>query len=413
MNSRILLADADAFFVAVARLVDPEGAGREPLLIVGGTPDGRGVVTSASYETRVFGVRSAMPTAQALRLCPNAKVVPVARNACTQKSKEILSVLRRYTPVVEPASIDEFYVDLTGTEKLYADETLEQTARRIRAHVLAETGLNVSIGGGTSKVIAKIAAKVAKPRPGRSQTGVFIVPAGSEEDFMAARQLADIPMVGPKFQQQLAKRGLRSVADAIALSEKTLTDWFGLRAGTWLYHRIRGRDTAHISAGYHRKSLGHEETFPRDIESDQELDAHLVRIATRVALDLRRKQMCGRTITVKIKDADFTVRSASKTLVRAVSTDRVVLRTARALLAQLREDRRTKARLLGVTLSQLSGRESPQLDLFAEAKTEREGLETTRDFALAQSVDDISAKFGSKSIVRGVEVAKGRRAGRR
>ncbi len=162
-HRRILLADADAFYVAVARLVDPDGAGKEPLLIVGGSSK-RGVVTSASYETRRYGVRSAMPTAHALRLCPKAVVVSVPRKACSQKSREIRKALERFSPVVEPASIDEFYVDLTGTERLY-HESLAATAARIRAAVLESTKLSVSIGGGTSRLIAKLAAEEAKRRP--------------------------------------------------------------------------------------------------------------------------------------------------------------------------------------------------------------------------------------------------------
>jgi DNA polymerase-4 len=134
---RILLIDADAFFVAVARLVDPEGAGRAPLLIVGGSPEGRGVVCSASYETRAFGVRSAMPTAHALRLCPRALLVPVPRRACVEKSRAIRRVLERFAPVVQAASIDEWYLDLGGTEALYQHEPLEATARRVRDAVRA------------------------------------------------------------------------------------------------------------------------------------------------------------------------------------------------------------------------------------------------------------------------------------
>src|SRR5688572_1527807 len=152
-DRRILLADADAFFVAVARMVDPEGAGRTPLLIVGGTRESRGVVCSASYETRQFGVRSAMPISQALRLCPNATCVPVPSRACGEKSREIRAVLERYAPVVEAASVDEWYMDLGGTERLY-HEPLADTAQRARAAVKAETGLSVSIGGGTSRLVA-------------------------------------------------------------------------------------------------------------------------------------------------------------------------------------------------------------------------------------------------------------------
>src|SRR5260221_3892016 len=175
---RILLADADAFYVAVARAVDPDGAGKAPLLIVGGSRESRGVVCSASYETRKFGVRSAMPIARALRLCPDAVCVPVPFKACIQKSAEIRETLQQYTPVVEGASIDEWYLDLTGTEGVYHHEPLLATAQRIRAAVHAATGLTLSIGGGTNKLIAKMAVARAKP------DGVLIVEPGGEEAFM-------------------------------------------------------------------------------------------------------------------------------------------------------------------------------------------------------------------------------------
>src|SRR5205807_4681355 len=154
---RILLADADAFYVAVARAVDPDGAGKAPLLIVGGSRESRGVVCSASYETRKFGVRSAMPIARALRLCPDAVCVPVPFKACVQKSAEIRELLHQFSPVVEGASIDEWYIDLTGTEGVYRHEPLATTAQRIRSALREATGLTLSIGGGTNKLIAKLA----------------------------------------------------------------------------------------------------------------------------------------------------------------------------------------------------------------------------------------------------------------
>ncbi|HET7380330.1 MAG TPA: hypothetical protein VFJ24_09840, partial [Gaiellales bacterium] len=183
-DRRVLLADADAFYVAVARLVDPAGAGTARLLIVGGSAERRGVVTSASYEARAYGVRSAMPMARALRLCPGAMVVPVPWQACADKSHEIGAVLRRFTPAVEQASSDEFYLDLSGTERLY-HEPLAATARRIRATVLAETTLALSIGGGTTRLVAKLAAGVAKPVPGGTADGVYVVAPGDEAGFMA------------------------------------------------------------------------------------------------------------------------------------------------------------------------------------------------------------------------------------
>src|SRR5687768_11160906 len=198
VSPRILLADADAFYVAVARMVDPEGAGKAELLIVGGTRESRGVVCSASYEARKFGVRSAMPIARALRLCPDATCVPVPFKACAQKSAEIRRLLQQFTPTVEGASIDEWYLDLTGTEGVYHHEPLATTAERIRSAVYGATGLTLSIGGGTNKLIAKMAVARAKP------DGVLIVEPGAEEPFLRSCTLAEIPLVGPKFQARLA-----------------------------------------------------------------------------------------------------------------------------------------------------------------------------------------------------------------
>src|SRR5690606_4682649 len=200
---RILLVDADAFFVAVARLADPEGAGRARLLIVGGSPEGRGVVTSASYEARQYGVRSAMPMARALRLCPKAMRVRVPFDMCRRKSREIRAVLERFAPVVTSASIDEWYMDMGGTEALYDGEPLRDTAHRIRSAVLEETDLSVSIGGGTSRLVAKLAVERAKPKPGTGADGVHVVAPGDEAAFLRTFMLADIPGVGPRLQQRL------------------------------------------------------------------------------------------------------------------------------------------------------------------------------------------------------------------
>src|SRR3989475_6714969 len=170
---RILLADADAFYVAVARAVDPDGAGKASLLIVGGSRESRGVVCSASYETRKFGVRSAMPIARALRLCPDAVCVPVPFKACVQKSAEIRKLLHQFSPIVEGASIDEWYLDLTGTEGVYHHEPLEATAQRIRSALLEATGLTLSIGGGTNKLIPKVAGERGKPSARGSRVGII------------------------------------------------------------------------------------------------------------------------------------------------------------------------------------------------------------------------------------------------
>jgi DNA polymerase-4 len=385
---RILLVDCDSFYVQVARLEDPLGAGREPLLIVGGSPDGRGVVTSASYEARRFGVRSAMSTAEALRLCPDAVVVPVPRQACSSKSRAILTVLDTLSPRVQPASIDEFYLDLTGTERLFRGETLEASAGRIQARVLQETNVQVSIGGGTRRMIAKLAAGRAKP------AGVRVVPPGQEALFMKELQLEDIPGVGPTLQAELAQRGLVSVEDALRVGDEWLIRWFGDGRGRWLAERIRGVDSSDVNPHEPRKSLSSENTFFRDIDDDGEVERELLRLVGSVASSLRSEELRARTVTVKIRDDDFTTRQAGHTLPDAVESDRAIYEVARGLLSELRKKRRRPVRLLGVGLSGLTQSDTPrQLGFFEEA------IETERDRVLARVRDDISSRFGREGIV--------------
>jgi DNA polymerase-4 len=397
---RILLVDADAFYVAVARLADPEGAGQAPLLLVGGSSERRGVVMSASYEARAYGVRSAMPMARALRLCPGAMVVPVPWELCGQKSAQIGDVLAGFAPRVERASSDEFYADLTGTERLYGGEPLETTARRIRDAVLAESQLSVSIGGGTSKLVAKLAAGVAKPSPGSAGGGVWVVPEGTEGEFMRRFSLADLPHVGPKAQERLAKRGLKSVADVLAYDRAALLAWLGEREGAWLYDRVRGVDASSVESREIPKSLSRDETFPRDIADDAGLAAELLRLADRASSDLREAGLVARTVTVKLRDADFTTRQASRTLPAPVQSDRAVYAVARELLTKLRAARTVPARLIGVSLSQLySGDERVQLTLFDPADVE--SIETERDRTIAQALDRVREKFGQDALKRG------------
>ena len=396
---RILLADADAFFVAVARLADPEGAGRASLLIVGGAPGSRGVVCSASYEARRHGVRSAMPISRALRLCPDAMCVPVPRRACSNKSREIAAVLRRFAPVVECASIDEWYLDLTGTDGVYPGRSLAEVAAFIRDAVREETGLGVSFGGGTSRLVAKLAVELAKPKPDRPASGVFVVSDGAEAEFMQRFDLADLPGVGPKFRERLDQLGLRTVRDLLARDAAALTRLIGEREAEWLSQRARGIDESDVSERDIPKRMSHENTFERDLETDDELDRELLRLVTRLASDLREHDLAARTVTVRLRDADFKTRQASQTLPEPVIADRVIYATARELLARLRRQRRVSARLLGVALSSLDVPDrTSQLALFG---TPSASLETARDRALVGAVDKLRAKFGDGAIVPG------------
>ncbi len=399
---RILQLDADAFYVQVARLLDPAGAGSADLLLVGGSPQGRGVVTSASYGARAYGVRSGMSTAQALERCPDAMVVGVPRGACSQKSKAIVEVLERFTPVVEPASIDEMYLDMTGTETLYGDESLDATARRIRTSVHDETGIVGSIGGGTTRLVAKLAAKRAKPHRTPEADGVVVVPPGAEQAFLTEFELADIPGIGPRFQQRLKWVGLTTVPDALQHDLATLSEWFGERTGEWLYRRIRGIDTTPIEPHRRSKSLTRDETFAADISDDATLRRELLRLVDRAAADLRKHEWTARTITVRIRDYDFRTRQKSRTLAEPVVADRVVATVATDLFRRLRHARRVPARLIGVSLSHLNHEDSvDQLSLFPVPDEAR--LESARDRALSQALDEVRERFGQDAVGRAGE----------
>jgi DNA polymerase IV len=392
MTRRILLVDCDQFFVQCARLADPDGAGRERLLLVGGSASGRGVVTSASYETRAFGVRSGMPTSQAQRLCPKAVVVPVPRTLCVEKSHAIREVLGRFTPVVEPASVDEAYMDLSGTERLYHGESLAETARRIQAAVLAETRIHVSIGGATNRLIAKLAVSRAKP------AGVHIVEPGGEAAFMLEHDIGDIPGVGPVLTAELLKYELKRVSDGVALSATQLHNLLGERRGRWLYDRMRGVDDSPLDTRGAARSMSRDETFARDLHEDADLIRELRVLVRRLAADLRSDGVRARTITVRLRDYDFRTRQASRTLAEPVETDRGVYAAARPLLARLRGERRVGARLIGVSGSNLVGRGDGQIGFFdgTDAPTE-----TERDRRLAEVSDRLRARYGRDSIVPG------------
>ncbi len=395
---RILHADADAFFVAVARMADPEGAGRAPLLIVGGRPGSRGVVCSASYETRTYGVRSAMPIAQALRLCPDALCVPVPRGACSATSKAIFAVLGRFTPVVEGASIDEWYLDLTGTETLHGHETLAETAVRIRTRVHKETGLWISLGGGTSKLIAKLATERAKPRIATNTTGVLVIDPEDEGRFLSTLDLAEIPGIGPKMQQRLAGFGLVRVEDVLPLERTTLIQWLGRRQAEWLWARVRGIHHAPVEARGTARQISREGTFDRDVRETSQLATHLRALGAKAASELRSERLAARTVTVKIKDADFTTRLASRTLPEPLESDRAVGDVAVELLRKLRAKRMVPARLVGVALGGLMpARDAEQLGLFGSAPA----VERPVDRAVSRAVDRVRERFGADAIREG------------
>jgi DNA polymerase-4 len=289
-------------------------------------------------------------------------------------------------------------MDMTGTEAVYHDEPLETTAQRMRKAVHGATGLTVSIGGGTNKLVAKLAVERAKPKFGAS--GVHIVPPGREAEFLTTFSLAEIPMVGPKFQERLRKLGMITVPDVLAHDLATLQRWLGEREGEWLWDRCHGVSDSVVDTGGDNKSMSRDETFAVDINDDAELERELLALVTRAAFDMRGDGLAARTITVKLRDHDFRTRSARRTVLEPVVSDRVIMGVAKQLLAKLRGSRRVPARLIGVALSAFS--EDPkadQLALFAEKGPKDPLKETDKDRAVAHTVDRVREKFGTKGII--------------
>jgi DNA polymerase-4 len=289
---------------------------------------------------------------------------------------------------VQAASVDEFYLDLTGTERLFQQESLGEAAWRIRNTVLEHTQVSVSIGGGTRRVIAKLATNFAKP------AGVHIVPAGEEETFLRGLDLADLPGIGPSLVAALEKRGLVRVEDAYAVQIEWLQRWFGDRRGAWLYRRIRGIDSSAVDPHESRKSISSERTFSEDIDDDEKLEQRLMQQAGSVAGTLREKSFRAKTVTVKLRDHDFKTRQHSRSVPEPIESDQAIYSVAKILLAELRRKRRVPARLLGVGLSGLVGSsDASQLGLFAG--------ETERERKVSRTVDELRRRFGREAVMPG------------
>ena len=404
----ILLLDCDAFFVQVARLEDPEGLGQVERLLVGGR-SGRGVVTSASYAVRAFGVRSGMPVAEALRRCPDAVVVPVPREACAARSRAIRAELETLAPVVQAASIDEFFLDLTGTERLFGGASLAETAARIRDKVREATGITVSVGGGSNRLVAKLAAGRAKPHRGGEEPpcpGVFIVPSGGEAAFMAELDVRAIPGVGPAMAGELEARGVVSVPELLAVEPAWLARWVGEGRAAWLRARARGEDDAPVTPGEDRKSISAERTYGEDVPpgpaGDAALERKLLELAGSVGATLRSKGFRARTVTVKLRDGDFSTRQRSRTLSEPVESDRAIYEVGRAMLRELRS-RRRPTRLLGIGVAGLEDEHGvEQLDLLSLLGPEAPGApvrpESERDRTLSRLADEVRARFGDDAL---------------
>lgn len=369
--------DLDCFYVSVERIKDPSLIGKP--VIVGGTPTGRGVVASASYEARAFGIRSAMPTATALRLCPDVVIVRSRFGDYTKYSNKLYQRILELAPVVERASIDEMYFDLTGCEALYHHD-LPGFIKRLQRLVWDEFQLPCTIALTSNKVVAKIAAQTVKP------AGVVYVPHGTEREFLAPLSVDVIPGVGKKTGEILRKKGFKTVADIQKVTVEKLQRLLG-KHGLWIHEVANGMGPDELSTEHERKSIGNEETFAHDIADRDELHKILFALSEEVCSSLRYRHLKAQTFTLKLRYADFQTITRATT-VDPTDDDGIVFKTMRELL-DASYTRRIAIRLLGVRASHLLEEEQLELPLFPEDQKRSQ---------MFDAVDKIRKKFGDDAI---------------
>ena len=368
--------DMDAFYASVEQRDRPELRGRP--VIVGADPKGRGVVSAASYEARVFGVRSAMPIGRAARLCPAGVFLPVDMDKYVAVSRQIMAILDDFSPLVEPVSVDEAFVDLTGTTSLFGPAS--QAVARIKRRIHTETGLTASAGLATNKFIAKIASDLRKP------DGLVIVEAGHEAEFLAVLPIERLWGVGKATAKDLAALGVATIGQLQRLPRATLVARLGDH-GADLHDLAFGRDDRPVEPWTPPKSMGAETTFERDTTDRARLDTTLRSQAERVARELRAERVAAARVTLKLRFADF------RTLTRSHTTDptqdglELYRRVARLLS---RETLAQPVRLIGVSASALTVEQTGQLGLLEANAVRRERL--------ARAVDRITGRFGADAI---------------
>jgi len=371
----ILHVDLDAFFAAVEQRDHPELRGK-PVIVGGGGPNDRGVVSTASYEARVFGVHSAMPLRQAGRLCPHGIFLPVDGTKYLGVSRQVMAVLRRFTPLVEPVSIDEAFLDVTASRTLFGDG--EAIGGQIKEAIRADVDLTISVGVATTKLVAKIASDLEKP------DGLVVVEPGTEEAFLAPLPISRLWGVGAKSAAALREYGVRTIGDLAALPDDLLVRRFG-KLGASLGERARGMDVDSVGDRDAAKSIGHEHTFDVDTSDREVIERTLLAMSEGVAGRLRDSGVRASTITVKIRDTTFRTITRQRTLPAPTDLTDPIFRTALELARP--EVRGVRIR---VTASGLG--EPDQIVLFATDEPRRRRL--------VEAADAVRHRFGERAITR-------------
>ncbi len=372
--------DLDSFFVSVERILNPELNGKP--VIVGADPKhGRGVVAACSYEAREYGLHSAMPIKRAYKLCPHGIYLHGHHEEYSRFSKAVKRLLEHYAPQIEQASIDEFYMDFTGTERIYG--SMFAFAKKLQNEIEKKLSLPCSIGIGSNKTIAKICSDYAKPK------GVTYVMPGMEKDFLAPLPVEVIPGVGKVMLKALHERGFYTVGDVAKTSEDYFRAAFG-KYGIALWHKANGEGSEYLSPPQERKSISKERTYAKDEISKEKIEATLFKLTAEVSQLLRNKNLLAATIGIKLRYSDFVTVTREKT-VKPTDDDKIIFETALRLFRKA-FNRRVSVRLIGVRLTNFSGF-SEQTILFEDKNTLRKKM--------FRAITQIRNKFGYSSIKLG------------
>jgi DNA polymerase-4 len=383
MKTNIAHIDLDCFFVSVERISNPSLIGKP--VVVGGSADGRGVIASASYEARKYGVRSAMSTAQALRLCPHLIVVHGHHSEYSSYSNRLYKRMLDIAPIVERASIDEMYLDFTGCESLFKND-LPGYMIELQQIVLKEFNLPCTIALASNKLVAKIAVNQVKPN------GVTFIPHGAEENYLAPLPIGVIPGVGKKTEEILKRNGFQIVEDLQKANPKSLQNLLGIN-GDWIYKASHGIGSSQLEVEHTAKSISKVETFPKDISETAELEKILHELVQSVSCSLRDKSWKASVITVKYRTSDFKTYSKQRKT-EPTNFDPDIFDIAKSMLGQLHDGNR-KVRLIGVGLSGFVSDSQLSPDLFSN---------TEKQDSAMKALDSLRKKFGDDAIKIGESI---------
>ena len=381
MARRIMHIDLDAFFVSVEQALNPELRGKP--VVVGGRPDRRGVVASASYEARAFGLHAGMPLTTACRLCPQATFIEGSFSRYRHASQKFMAILADFSPYLEPVSLDEAYLDATGFESIHG--SIHQMAIAIKQRIKDELALCASIGIASSKVVAKVASELSKP------DGLLEVADGEERSFLAPLPIAKLPGIGIKGERILNGLGINTIGELSNMPLDALKSHFGT-SGEVLHHYANGIDDREIKLPGAAKSISRETTFGKDTKDRSQLEATLRYLSERVSSELRQQGKLSRCITLKLRYADFRTITRHHTLRQGSNTDQTIFDTGLQLLKKALSQEKQPVRLIGIGVSNLiePGRQLNMLDSSAERLEQ-----------LNKAIDRIRKKYGFTAIQTG------------